>query len=134
MPLTAYHFGTVAPWGVLANLIGIPLTGLLIMPAGMAVLVTGALPGPQVFDDAALAAMQFGIDALLAVAGWFAGLPACAAACGAASAGRALLPMAGWRWCCASTSPPQPASGIAVLALAGSLLSPPADGAVFRAR
>ena len=27
MPLTAYHFGTVAPWGVLANLIGIPLTG-----------------------------------------------------------------------------------------------------------
>ena len=76
MPLTAYHFGTVAPWGVLANLIGIPLTGLVIMPAGMAVLVTGALPGPQVFDDAALAAMQFGIDALLAVTGWFAGLPA----------------------------------------------------------
>ena len=46
-PLTAYHFGAIAPWGVLANLIGIPLTGLLIMPAGMAVLVTGALPGPR---------------------------------------------------------------------------------------
>ena len=46
------------------------------MTAGMAVLVTGALPGPQVIDDAALLAMQFGIDALFAVTGLFAGLPA----------------------------------------------------------
>lgn len=76
MPLTAYYFGATAPWGVLANMIDIPLTGLLVLPAGMALLVTGALPGPQVIHDAALLAMQFGIDALLAVTGWFAGLPA----------------------------------------------------------
>ena len=137
MPLTAYHFGTVAPWGVIANLIGIPLTGLLVMPAGMAVLATAALPGPQLIDDAALLVMQIGIDALLAVTGWFAGLPA-----------------APWR-----VAPPSPAllafvyggfaavlcvdmrattrklclSGIAVAALATSLFSPSADG-VFYAR
>ncbi|HAO58142.1 MAG TPA: hypothetical protein DCR05_08320, partial [Alphaproteobacteria bacterium] len=33
LPFTAQHFGLVTPWGVVANLIGIPLTGLWIMPA-----------------------------------------------------------------------------------------------------
>ena len=135
MPLTAYHFGAVAPWGVLANLIGIPLTGLLIMPAGMAVLVTGALPGPQLFDDAALAAMEFGIDALLAVTGWFAGLPA--------SPWRVAPPAPVVLSCLyggmavalcldISSSARKPAlAAIAVLALAASLLNPPADGVYY---
>ena len=135
MPLTAYHFGSVAPWGVVANLIGIPLTGLLIMPAGMAVLVAGALPVPQVVETAALIAMRFGIDLLLAVTGWFASLPA-----------------SPWR-----VAPPPPASlsllyggmavalcldvqakprklalaGIGAAALAASLFSPAADGVFF---
>ena len=135
MPLTAYHFGAVAPWGMLANLIGIPLTGLLIMPAGMAVLVTGALPGPQVFDDAALAAMQFGIDALLAVTGWFAGLPA--------SPWRVAPPAPVVLSCLyggmavalcldiSSSARKLALAAIAVLALAASLLSPPADGVYY---
>ena len=54
---------------MLANLIGMPLTGLVIMPAGMAVLVTGALPGPQVIDNAALLTMQVGIDDAPSMAG-----------------------------------------------------------------
>ena len=76
LPLTAYHFGAVAPWGVLANLLGIPLTGLWIMPAGLAVLITGALPLPAFLHQIALLAMQGGIDALVLVAGMFALLPA----------------------------------------------------------
>jgi competence protein ComEC len=76
LPLTAYHFGAIAPWGVAANLLGIPLTGLWIMPAGLAVLITGALPVPDFLSKLALLAMQGGIDALVMVAGWFADLPA----------------------------------------------------------
>ena len=47
LPLTAQHFGTVTPWGVLANLADIPLTGLWIMPAGLGVLLTQFLPAPD---------------------------------------------------------------------------------------
>ena len=76
LPLTAYHFGAIAPWGVMANLVGIPLTGLWIMPAGLAVLITDFLPVPPPVARAALLAMQTGIDVLVTVAGWFATLPA----------------------------------------------------------
>ena len=76
LPLTAYHFGAVAPWGVVANLLGIPLTGLWIMPAGLAVLITTALPVPDLIHKMALLVMQSGINALVTVAGWFESLPA----------------------------------------------------------
>ncbi|MEL0197062.1 MAG: ComEC/Rec2 family competence protein [Rhodobiaceae bacterium] len=76
LPLTAYHFGAIAPWGVAANLLGIPLTGLWIMPAGLAVLITTALPVPVLVHKAALLVMQTGIDALVTVASWFESLPA----------------------------------------------------------
>ena len=76
LPLTAQHFGTITPWGVLANLAGIPLTGLWIMPAGLFVLATQFLPVPSWMAAAALWVMQSGIDWLVVVAGLFADLPA----------------------------------------------------------
>lgn len=75
-PLTAQHFGTVTPWGVLANLAGIPLTGIWIMPSGLLVLVTQFMPVPDIVEGAALALMQTGIDLLVKVAALFADLPA----------------------------------------------------------
>ncbi len=39
MPFAAYHFGQIAPIGIFANLIAIPLTGLMIMPAGVLLLL-----------------------------------------------------------------------------------------------
>jgi len=74
-PLTAQHFGTVTPWGVLANLVGIPLTGLWIMPSGLLVLATQFLPVPAVMEGAALSLMGAGIDLLVRTAGFFADLP-----------------------------------------------------------
>lgn len=74
-PLTAHHFGTVTPWGVLANLAGIPLTGLWIMPSGLVVLVTQFLPVPGVMETAALAVMEAGINLLVMVAALFAEMP-----------------------------------------------------------
>ena len=75
LPLTAQHFGTVTPWGVLANLAGIPLTGLWIMPAGLGVLLTQFLPSPDWLAAVALWIMQLGIEGLVVVAGLFADLP-----------------------------------------------------------
>ena len=75
LPLTAQHFGTVTPWGVLANLAGIPLTGLWIMPAGLGVLLTQFLPSPDWLATVALWVMQLGIEGLVVVAGLFADLP-----------------------------------------------------------
>ena len=75
LPLTAYHFGVVTPWGVMANLLGIPLTGLWIMPAGLAVLITDMLPLPEFISILPVLVMQGGINALVMVAGWFSSLP-----------------------------------------------------------
>ena len=41
-PFTAQHFGSFTPWGVIANMIGIPLTGFWIMPAALCYML--ALP------------------------------------------------------------------------------------------
>lgn len=76
LPLTAQHFGTITPWGVLANLAGIPLTGLWIMPAGLLVLATQFLPVPAFVAQGALYVMQAGIEVLVTVAAMFASLPA----------------------------------------------------------
>ena len=103
-PLTAQHFGTVTPWGVLANLIGIPLTGIWIMPSGLLVLATQFLPVPAVVQAAALSLMGAGIDLLVGTAGFFADLPFAPlhvappgvpllAACGLAG-----LVLLCWRW------------------------------------
>ena len=41
-PFAAQHFGSFTPWGVLANMIAIPLTGFLIMPSALLYVI--ALP------------------------------------------------------------------------------------------
>jgi competence protein ComEC len=47
-PLAAVHFGRVAPVGVLANLIGIPLTGAVLLPASLLAAVAALLaPGAK---------------------------------------------------------------------------------------
>ncbi len=71
----AQHFGIVTLWGVVANLISIPLTGLWIMPTGLTVLATQLLPIPQMIADICLWLMQVGIGWLVAVATWFSERP-----------------------------------------------------------
>ena len=63
-PFTAFHFQAVAPGGLLANLLAVPLTGFVTMPAGLAagVLMTVGAEAP------ALTVMEVGITATLAVA------------------------------------------------------------------
>ena len=74
-PFAAQHFGGVTIWGIAANILGIPLTGLWIMPAGLIAALVHALPLPQFVDDLSLVAMQTGILTLVAVADFFADQP-----------------------------------------------------------
>lgn len=54
-PIAAYHFQTIAVFGLVSNMLAIPLTGLMLMPAGLV----------------ALLSMPFGLEALpLRIAGW----------------------------------------------------------------
>ena len=39
-PFSIYHFNRLAPYGLIANMVAVPLTGFWIMPAGVAALVT----------------------------------------------------------------------------------------------
>ena len=82
-PIAAAHFGRMSHYGILANLLAVPMMGLVVMPAGVlaAVLAPLGLAGP------ALWVMGRGTDWVLAVAEWVAGL---------AGAQSALIAPPGW--------------------------------------
>lgn len=71
LPFAAYHFNQVALYGVLANLVAVPLTAFWIMPWGVLVL----LLLPLGLEGLALAPMGLGIEGVLAVGAWISALP-----------------------------------------------------------
>jgi competence protein ComEC len=71
-PYGAYHFGHVQLYYVFANMVAVPLTALWVMPAGMLALLLMPLHGEWL----PLAAMGWGIDAVLAVGRHVAAWPA----------------------------------------------------------
>ena len=70
-PYAAYHFHRLAPYGVLANLLAMPIVSAWVMPAGLLAL----LAMPFGFDGPLWRLMASGIDWMTAVALWVAGLP-----------------------------------------------------------
>lgn len=70
-PVVAAEFFRAAPYGLLANMIALPIIGTLVMPAA---LVT-ALAMPFGLEAWPLAVMGLGIDLMNGVAAWIAGLP-----------------------------------------------------------
>ncbi len=81
-PVGLAHFGRLQWYGVAANAVAVPLTSVLVMPAGMAAL----LLMPLGLEAPALAAMGWGVDGVLATARIVAAWP------GAASGARPLPP------------------------------------------
>jgi competence protein ComEC len=69
-PFAIYHFNRFAAFGLLANLLAVPLTALLIMPAA----VVAFLLMPAGLEGLALAPMGWGVEAVIGVgetiAGW----------------------------------------------------------------
>ncbi|MEZ5788741.1 MAG: ComEC/Rec2 family competence protein [Xanthobacteraceae bacterium] len=70
-PYAAYHFHRMAPYGVLANLLAMPVVSGFVMPAGLLALVAM----PFGFDGPLWRLMGAGIDWMTGVALWTAGLP-----------------------------------------------------------
>src|SRR5262249_54574924 len=71
----AYHFNRLSFVGVLANLVGVPLTGFWIMPWGLLAM----LLMPLGLEKYALEPMGWGIEGLNAIAFYFASWPQAAA-------------------------------------------------------
>ncbi|MCC6303793.1 MAG: ComEC/Rec2 family competence protein, partial [Rhodobacteraceae bacterium] len=87
-PITAAAFGRISGYGLLANVLGVPVMGILVMPGA----VVAGLLAPLGLEGAGLAAMAAGSRWILGVAQWVAGLEGAVAAVPAPP--RAVLPLA----------------------------------------
>jgi competence protein ComEC len=101
MPYAAYHFHRLAPYGVLANLLAMPVISAVSMPAGLLALVAM----PFGFDGPLWRLMGIGIDWMIAVATWVAHLPGAVGHIPAFSMGALLLATAGLIVLCLLRSP-----------------------------
>ena len=70
-PYAAFHFHRVAPYGVLANLLAMPIVSVWVMPAGLLALVAM----PFGFDGPLWRLMGAGIEGMTSIAVWVASLP-----------------------------------------------------------
>jgi competence protein ComEC len=70
-PYAAFHFHRMAPYGVLANLLAMPVISAWVMPMG----ILGVVALPFGFDAPFWRLMGAGLDWMIAVAQWVANLP-----------------------------------------------------------
>jgi competence protein ComEC len=70
-PYAAFHFHRVTPYGVLANLLAMPVVSALVMPAGL----LGLAAMPFGLDGVFWWLMGIGIDWMIKVTEWVAALP-----------------------------------------------------------
>jgi competence protein ComEC len=124
MPYAAYHFHRVAPYGVLANLLAMPVVSTLVMPAGIA----GVLATPFGFDGLFWPLMGYGIDWMDGVALWVAGLPGAVGHVRAFGTGPLLLATAGLLVLCLLRTPLRLGGALlAAAAIAWALVTPRPD-------
>ncbi len=71
MPYAAYHFHRVTPYGIIANLLAMPVVSALVMPAGL----LGLIAIPFGFDSLFWHIMEIGLQWMIFVSKWVAGLP-----------------------------------------------------------
>src|SRR5262249_7491760 len=107
----AYHFHRIAPYGVLANLLAMPIVSIWVMPAGLLAL----LAAPFGFDGPLWWLMGQGLDWMIAVAMFVAGLPGAVGRMAAFGAGPLLLVTGGLVVLCLLKSPLRFAGGVLVV-------------------
>src|SRR5215468_3971424 len=71
IPFIAYHFHRISPYGLLGNLLAMPVVSVWVMPWG----ILGLIAMPLGLDGYCWWLMGLGIDWMIAVAVWVAGLP-----------------------------------------------------------
>jgi competence protein ComEC len=111
-PYAAYHFHRMAPYGVLANLLAMPIVSAWIMPAGM----LGVVAMPFGFDDPLWKLMGIGIEWMDAIALWVASLPGAVGRVPAFGSGPLLLCSAGLVMLCLMRSPLRWSGAAAIVA------------------
>ena len=87
----AHHFGRLAPYSLLANLLALPVVSILVMP--MALLAVLLMPFG--LEAGPLYAMGIGLDLVVAISNWVGALPAASGLLPALPAAAALLLAAG---------------------------------------
>jgi competence protein ComEC len=70
-PYAAFHFHRVTPYGIVANLLAMPVVSALVMPAG----ILGLVAMPFGFDGVFWRLMDVGIQWMIVVTQWVAALP-----------------------------------------------------------
>ena len=136
-PYAAYHFHRMAPYGVLSNLLAMPIVSGWVMPMG----ILGVVAIPFGFDAMFWRQMGYGIEWMDTVALWVASLPGAFGRVSAFGTGPLLLATAGLLLICLLKTPLR-CSGLVFVALAiivaartprpDILVS--ADGRIFAAR
>jgi competence protein ComEC len=101
MPYSGYHFHRLAPYGVLANLLAMPVISAVSMPAGMLAVVAM----PFGFDAPLWRLMGIGIDWMIIVSEWVAHLPGAVGRIPAFGVGALLFATAGLIVICLLRSP-----------------------------
>ncbi len=114
-PYAAFHFHRLAPYGVVANLLAMPVVSAVVMPAG----ILGVLVMPFGFDAVFWQLMGLGIDWMITVVLWVTSLPGSVGRIQAFGTGPLLLGTAAILLLCLLRTPLR-WSG-AVLAVAASL-------------
>jgi competence protein ComEC len=123
-PYAAYHFHRAAPYGVLANLLAMPIVSIWVMPMGL----LGVLTLPFGFDAFFWRLMGQGIGWMDAVALWVASLPGAVGRISAFGVGPLLLGTAGLLLVCLLRTPLRWSGGAAVvIASLWALAAPPPD-------
>jgi competence protein ComEC len=113
MPYAAHTFHRTSPYGVIANLVAMPVVSAVVMPAGLLALVAM----PFGFDGPLWRLMGIGIEWMIDVALWVAALPGAFGRVSAFGSGVLMLCTAGLLLLCLLKSPLRWA-GAAVMAVA----------------
>ena len=114
-PYSAFHFHRLAPYGVVANLLAMPVISAWVMPMG----ILGVPAMPFGFDAFFWRLMGEGVDWMIAVVLWVARLPGAVGQIHAFGTGPLLLATAGLLLLCLLRSPLR--FGGALLALGAGL-------------
>ena len=124
MPYAAFHFHRITPYGVLANLMAMPVVSAVVMPAGL----LGLASMPFGFDGFWWWVMELGINWMILVTQWVAALPGAVGRMAAFGAGPLSLATAGIILLGLLRSPLRWAgAGVLLLAVVWSLASPRPD-------
>lgn len=123
-PIGLHHFGQLQIYGIAANGLAVPLTSLLVMPAGM----VGLLLMPLGWEAMPLGAMGLGVEGILQIAHAVAAWPGAAPALAPPPGWVLALAAFGFCWLCLWRGRPR-LLGLPILAgaLAGGMLTAPPD-------